>query len=67
MIIQIVGYTFGPLVVPLLTERVFHDPSKVKLACALTAAIFVPLAAVCFAIGQKPMREAVRLAAAPEG
>jgi hypothetical protein len=55
-----IGFSLGPYIVAFFTDRVFHDASKVIWSTALMIAIFVPLAGALFAIGLKPMREAVR-------
>jgi MFS family permease len=54
-----VGFTLGPMIVPFITQQVFHDPSKVIWSVTLVAAIFFPIAGLLFAIGLRPMREAV--------
>jgi hypothetical protein len=56
----VIGSTVGPSAVAFFTDNVFHDHAKVAWSLALTTAIVVPVAGVFFAIGLKPMREAVR-------
>jgi MFS family permease len=55
---SVLGGTFGPTVVALFTDHVFHDDAKLAYSLGLTSAIFVPLAGVLFWIGMRPMREA---------
>jgi len=55
----VLGSTFGPSIVAFFTDVVFHDDAKVGYSLALTNGIFMPLAAVLFWLGMKPMREAV--------
>jgi len=66
VITQVLGYSLGPWVVAVFTDHLFHDPNKVIWSSALTTALAVPLAAVCFAVGLKPMREAVAAETAAE-
>jgi MFS family permease len=61
---SVLGGTFGPSVVAFFTDHVFHDDAKLAYSLGLTTAIFVPLAALLFWIGMKPMREAARRFAA---
>ena len=58
VVTAVVGSTFGPSIVAFFTDVVFHDDAKVGYSLALTNAIFMPLAAVLFWLGLKPMREA---------
>ncbi len=56
---SVLGGTFGPSVVAFFTDHLFHDDSKVAWSLALTNAIFLPLAAIFFWLGLRPMRAAV--------
>ncbi len=56
---SVLGGTFGPSVVAFFTDHVFHDDAKVAYSLALTNLIFLPLAALLFWLGMKPMRAAV--------
>jgi MFS family permease len=54
----VVGSTFGPSIVAFFTDHIFHDDAKVGWSLALTNGLFMPLAALLFWLGRKPMREA---------
>lgn len=56
---SVLGGTFGPSVVAFFTDRVFKDPEMVPYSLGLTIALFMPLAAVLFALGLPPMRHAI--------
>ena len=60
VITGLIGYSVGPSIVPIFTDKLFHDSSRVIWSAALMTGIFVPLAAICFAVALKPMRAAVR-------
>ncbi len=53
------GGTAGPSVIALFTDNLFRDDKMVIWSLALTNAIFMPLAAILFWFGMKPMRAAV--------
>lgn len=57
---NLIGLTFGPLVVALLTEHVFKDPSKIGLSAATLGAFVGVSATVVFIAALAPAREAVR-------
>lgn len=54
-----IGGTSGPSVVALFTDHLFRDDAMVIWSLALTNAIFMPLAALLFWFGMKPMRTTV--------
>jgi MFS family permease len=58
VISAVVGSTLGPSIVAFLTDNVFHDDAKVGWSLALTNGVFMPLAALLFWLGRKPMRDA---------
>jgi len=55
----LVGWTLGPSIVAFFTDVVLHDRSKVIWSIALVTGVFMPLAGILFALGLRPMREAV--------
>ena len=59
VISSVLGGTFGPSIVAFFTDHVFHDDAKVAFSLGLTNAIFMPLAALMFWLGMKPMRRSV--------
>lgn len=64
MVINIIGVSMGPAGVAWLTDKVFHDPSKVLLSLGLFTSAVGAIGAVLFWLGLKPMREAVEAAEA---
>jgi MFS family permease len=56
---SVLGGTFGPSVVAFFTDHLFHDDAKVAYSLGLTNLIFMPMAALLFWLGMKPMRAAV--------
>ena len=52
-VISMSGYAAGPLAVALLTDAVFGDEAMVHYSLALTAAAFIPLAAICLGLARK--------------
>lgn len=57
------GISLGPMTVAALTDFVFHDPAKVGWGIAICAALFLPVAAIAFAIALRPLRRALNEAA----
>lgn len=52
------GTLIGPLLVGLLTDKVFHDPKMVGYSIMICIACLAPLIAACFALALKPLRNA---------
>ena len=59
MVVSLIALGSGPLVVALLTDYVFVDKAALPLSLALISIVFVPLALIAFALGQKPFEEAL--------
>lgn len=57
---QLVGLGMGPTVVGAFTDYVFKDDALVGHSVAATIAIFGLIAASLFALGRRPMRQAIR-------
>lgn len=51
---NVVGFAFGPLVVALFTDYLFHDPQDLKYSMALCTAILGPIAFLVTLQGLKP-------------
>lgn len=51
--VNLIGASLGPLSIALFTDRLFHDPTKLPQALALTCAIASPLAVLFLWIGLK--------------
>lgn len=64
LITNFVAFLFAPLVVALLTEKVYQDDAAVGYSLSTLAAITYPTAAICMAFALKPFREAYRRAEA---
>ncbi len=64
MISNLIGMTFGPLLVALLTDRVFHDDLAVRYSLALLPVVTVPIAAVALFRCRAPFAAAWREASA---
>jgi MFS family permease len=64
MTYSITGLTMGPLVVALLTERVFKDPAKIGLSIASTVVAAGAFAFLMFLASLKPARDAIAAAQA---
>lgn len=56
VIVSLVGYGIGPTGVPLLTEKVFHDPSRIGEAMAIISAAFGLCSAVLLSIAVRGFR-----------
>jgi len=54
---SMLAYTVGPLAVPLITDRVFHNEMKVNWSLAIVAFLLLPLAAVAFRFAMRFARE----------
>jgi len=54
---NLVGQGLGPLIVALLTDKVFGYPEALRYSLTITPAVFIPLAIVCLLIARKPFRE----------
>ena len=54
----LVGAAGGPVIVALVSDRVFHSESAIGLAIAVVTAVCCPAAAILLALGCRPMREA---------
>jgi MFS family permease len=55
----LVGASGGPLLVALVSDRIFHSESAIGISIAVVTAICCPTAAILLALGCRPMREAV--------
>jgi MFS family permease len=55
----LVGSAGGPVIIALVSDRVFHSESAIGLAMAAVTAVCCPVAAVLLALGCRPMREAI--------
>lgn len=58
-VIGLVGWTLGPSMVTFVSDVVLHDRSKLIWAIALVTGVLMPIAGILFALGMRPMREAV--------
>jgi MFS family permease len=58
-IISVTGLVIGPSAPALITDYVFHDPSKAILSLAIVQVVLTPLAGVLFFLAMGSMREAV--------
>jgi MFS family permease len=54
-----VGLSIGPLMMGLISDRVFHSEAAIGYGMAAVIALFMPLAAVMLLTGRKHMRKAV--------
>jgi MFS family permease len=59
--LNLAGLGVGPTIVALLTDRVFHDDSKVGYPIAVLAAIAAPISALLLSLGRAPFRRCVAL------
>jgi MFS family permease len=59
LIYTVVSNAVGPLSIPFMTEKVFHDPAKMPVAIATHFVVFASLAALTFLAGLKPLRRAM--------
>jgi MFS family permease len=55
----LIGSAGGPVVVALVSDKVFHSESAIGLSIAVVTAVCCPVAAVLLALGCRPMREAM--------
>lgn len=62
---SLVSIGVGPVVVALLTEKLFGDPMKVGLSLALCAAIGAPLSALLYSLAMQPARRMLDSCGAP--
>jgi len=60
----IAGISLGPMAVAALTDFVFRDPTKVGWGIAICTAVFLPAAAIAFAVAAAPLRGVLREASA---
>jgi MFS family permease len=56
--------TMGPATVGFLTDYVFHRDTAINMSLSLTTLLYAPIALIAFAVGLKPMRDAVARAGA---
>jgi MFS family permease len=56
VIVSLIGYGIGPSAVPLVTEHVFHDPTKIGEAMAIISAAFGLASAVLLSVAVKGFR-----------
>ncbi len=64
LVYNIVGAGLGPVIVAAFTDYVFAEDARIGWSLAASAAIFTPLASLCFARGLAPMRRALGCAGA---
>lgn len=62
LIANMTGIAIGPLVVALLTDKLFQDEQALKYSIAITCAVAAPLSAIFFRMGYKGLRESVNRA-----
>jgi hypothetical protein len=55
----LIGSAGGPVVIALVSDKVFHSESAIGLSIAVVTAVCCPVAAVLLALGCRPMREAM--------
>ena len=61
-VMNVLGNGFGPLVVALLTDRVFHEEAKLGLSMATSAAVLAPLGVLFCWIALRAYRPAIAAA-----
>lgn len=59
MVVSLLAMTVGPLIVGLLTDLVFRDDQQIHWSLATSFFVLGPLGTIAFALGLRPMREAV--------
>lgn len=57
--VSVLGLGLGPLLVALITDKVFHDPQALRYSLALIPALVAPLAILCIASGRAVYRHAI--------
>jgi MFS family permease len=60
--LNLVGQGLGPLIVPLITDHVFHDRSKVGYSLCIAGLVIIPLAVLVLWCGRKSVAAAVQAA-----
>jgi MFS family permease len=60
--LNLVGQGLGPLIVPLITDHVFHDRSRVGHSLSIAALVIIPLAVLVLWSGRKSIAAAVQAA-----
>lgn len=55
----VIGAALVPLAVALISDKVLHDPGQIGLAMAIVGVIGVVVGAIAFALGLKPLRQAL--------
>jgi MFS family permease len=62
LVVNLIGTGLGPLIVALITDDVFHDPSKVGYSLCLAGLVTIPLAVLVLWSGRKSIAGAVQAA-----
>ncbi len=62
LVTNFLAYLLAPLIVALLTERVFQDEKAIGYSLAVMAVVTYPTAAICLSFALKHFREALRQA-----